>query len=130
MSAYFTTDDLIACYRRGVFPMADARDDDRTYLVDPDRRGVLPLDGFHIPRRLARTVRADLYEIRIDTAFAELVEACAAPTPDRPETWINAPIQALYGELFARGLASSVIVSLCCIVFGLLCFRFIKPRHR
>ena len=108
MAELFTVDDLIACYRRGVFPMADARDDDRTYLIDPEKRGVIPLDAFHLSRRLARTVRGDLYEVRIDTAFAEVVEACAAPRPDRPETWINGPIQSMYAELFARGLAHSV----------------------
>ncbi len=88
--------------------MADARDDDETYLIDPDRRGVIPLEGFHLSRRLARTVRAEPYEVRIDSAFAETVAACAAPRPDRPETWINAPIQAMYAELFSRGLAHSV----------------------
>jgi leucyl/phenylalanyl-tRNA--protein transferase len=108
VSELFTVDDLIACYRRGVFPMADARDDDRTYLIDPDSRGVIPLDDFHIPRRLARTVRADRFEMRIDTAFAEVVQACAAPTPQRAETWINGEIEDLYGELFGRGLAHSV----------------------
>jgi leucyl/phenylalanyl-tRNA--protein transferase len=108
VSDLFTVDDLIACYRRGVFPMADARDDERTYLIDPDERGVIPLSGFHLSRRLARTVRADGFEVRIDTAFPEVVQACAAPRPDRPETWINGPIEALYGELFVRGLAHSV----------------------
>ncbi|HTK34239.1 MAG TPA: leucyl/phenylalanyl-tRNA--protein transferase [Caulobacteraceae bacterium] len=104
----FTVDDLIACYRRGVFPMADARDDEDTYLIDPERRGVIPLDGFHIARRLARTVRSEPYEVRIDTAFASVVEACATPRPGRPETWINGQIEGLYGELFARGLAHSI----------------------
>jgi leucyl/phenylalanyl-tRNA--protein transferase len=104
----FTADHLIACYRRGVFPMADARDDERIFLIDPEHRGVLPLDGFHIPRRLARTVRSDLYEVRIDTAFAAVVEACAEARDDRPDTWINHTIQRLYGDLFARGQAHSV----------------------
>jgi leucyl/phenylalanyl-tRNA--protein transferase len=108
VSDLFTVDDLVACYRRGVFPMADARDDERTYLIDPDRRGVIPLDGFHLSRRLARTVRAERFEVRIDTAFSEVVQACAAPRPDRPETWINGPIQTLYDALFGRGLAHSV----------------------
>lgn len=107
-SAAFTPDDLIACYRRGVFPMADARDDDTVYLVDPEERGVLPLESFHVPRRLARTVRDDPFEIRIDTAFERVVEACAAPRPGRAETWINRPIRRLYGELYARGQAHSV----------------------
>jgi leucyl/phenylalanyl-tRNA--protein transferase len=104
----FTADDLVACYRRGVFPMAEARDDDRVFLIDPERRGVMPLESFHISRRLARTIRANLFEIRIDTAFDAVIDACAAPAPDRPETWINAPIRHLYRELFGRGLVHTV----------------------
>jgi len=104
----FSADDLVACYRRGVFPMAEARDDDRVFLIDPERRGVMPLEDFHIPRRLARTVRANPFDIRIDTAFDAVIEACASPAPDRPETWINAPIQHLYRELFGRGLVHTV----------------------
>lgn len=104
----FGAEDLLACYARGVFPMADAREDDRVFLIDPERRGVLPLERFHVSRRLARTVRGDPFEIRIDTAFPELVRACAALSPGRSETWINAPIEALYGELFELGAAHSV----------------------
>jgi len=104
----FTADDLVACYRRGVFPMAEARDDDRVFLIDPERRGVIPLDGFHIPKRLARTVRSNPFDIRIDSAFDEVIDACAAPAPDRPETWINAPIRHLYRELFGRGVVHTV----------------------
>ncbi len=108
MPALSAADELIACYRRGVFPMADARGDDRIYLIDPETRGIIPLNGFHLARRLARTVRSDRFEVRIDTAFPAVVEACAAPRPGRMETWINGQIQALYGELFARGQAHSV----------------------
>lgn len=104
----FTIEDLIDCYRRGVFPMADARDDERIFLVDPQRRGVIPLAGLHIPRRLARTVRSNLYSVRIDTAFDAVVAACAEARPGRAETWINAPIQAMYGELYRLGQAHSV----------------------
>ena len=104
----FTADHLIACYRRGVFPMADARDDDRIFLIDPEHRGVLPLDAFHVPRRLARTVRSDVYEVRVDTAFEAVVASCAAAKPNRPDTWINHPIERLYGDLFRRGQAHSV----------------------
>ena len=106
--AAFTVDDLIACYARGVFPMADAHDDERIYLVDPERRGVLPLDGFHIPKRLARTVRAEQFQVRVDTAFEAILEACAEPRPNRPETWISTPIKSLYMDLYRRGLAHSV----------------------
>jgi leucyl/phenylalanyl-tRNA--protein transferase len=104
----FSTDDLIDCYRRGVFPMADARHDARVFLVDPARRGVVPLGGFRVSRRLARTVRSDRFEVRIDTAFEAVVEQCAAPRAGRLETWINGPIQQMYAELHRRGLAHSV----------------------
>ncbi|HEY2177581.1 MAG TPA: leucyl/phenylalanyl-tRNA--protein transferase [Caulobacteraceae bacterium] len=104
----FSADDLIDCYRRGVFPMADARHDERLFLVDPARRGIIPLSGFHVSRRLARTVRSPRFEIRIDSAFEAVVEACAAPRPGRTETWINRSIEALCSELFKRGAAHSV----------------------
>ncbi len=104
----FTADDLIECYRRGVFPMAEARKDDEIFLVDPARRGVVPLTGFHVPHRLARTVRREPFEVRVDTAFAAVVEACAAPAEGRTETWINGPIERLYAELFARGYCHTV----------------------
>ncbi len=104
----FTADDLLDCYRRGVFPMADSRRDATMFLVDPARRGVLPLDTFHISRRLARTVRSDRFEVRVNTAFDAVIEGCAAPQPGRSETWINGAIQTLVGELFARGQAHSV----------------------
>jgi leucyl/phenylalanyl-tRNA--protein transferase len=100
--------ELLACYARGVFPMADARTDERVFLIDPERRGVIPLERFHVSRRLARTVRADRFEIRTDTAFPEVVAACAAEAPDRRETWINRPIEQLYNELHLDGHAHSV----------------------
>ena len=106
--AAFDARDLLSCYARGVFPMADARDDDRVFLIDPERRGVLPLDRFHVARRLARTVRADPFEIRVDAAFQRVVEACAASGPGRTETWINHPIEDLYVRLQALGFAHSV----------------------
>lgn len=104
----FTATDLLGCYERGVFPMADAREDDKIFLIDPSERGVMPLEGFHVPRRLARTVRSDHYQVRIDTAFEQVVEACAAARPGRPDTWINRPIQSLYRELFLLGFGHSV----------------------
>ena len=103
-----TVEDLLTWYEQGVFPMADAREDENIYLIDPEARGVVPLGGFHVPRRLARTVRQDLYQVRIDTAFEQVVAQCAAPRPDRPDTWINRPIQRLYRDLFARGFGHSV----------------------
>src|SRR4051812_669413 len=106
--AQFDARDLLSCYARGVFPMADAREDDRVFLIDPDRRGVLPLKGFHVSHRLARTVRGDPFEVRIDTAFRRVVQACAEAGPGRLETWINHPIEDLYVGLQERGFAHSV----------------------
>src|SRR5512141_2699075 len=108
MSARFDARDLLDCYARGVFPMADAREDARVFLIDPERRGVIPLDRFHVPTRLARTVRGEPFEVRIDTAFHEVVLACATPAPDRAETWINHPIENLYLTLHRTGFAHSV----------------------
>jgi len=104
----FTAEELIACYKRGVFPMAEARDDPRVFLIDPEERGVIPLDGFHTPRRLARTVRAEPFDVRVDTAFEAVIDGCSAQADDRPETWINDAIRHLYRELFARGQAHTV----------------------
>ncbi len=104
----FDVETLIDCYRQGLFPMAETRGDETIYLIDPEHRGVIPLEGFHLSHRLARTVRAGRFEVRVDSAFAQVIAECALPGPGRLETWINAPIEALYGELFRRGLAHSV----------------------
>jgi len=104
----FTVENLIECYRLGIFPMAETRDDERVFLIDPERRGVLPLERFHVPSRLARTVRSDRFEVRIDTAFELVLDACAESRPGREDTWINGPIRELYLGLFARGAAHSV----------------------
>ncbi len=108
MSFGFGPDDLIRCYRQGVFPMAEHRDDPDLFLVDPEVRGVLPLNGFHIPRSLRKAVRAEPFEIRADTAFSRVMEACAESTSERPSTWINTPILNLYSDLHHRGYAHSV----------------------
>ena len=108
MSDRFDTNDLLNCYRRGVFPMADSREDMRLFLMDPDLRGVLPLDKFHVPKRLARTVRQNPFRITVDTAFNRVIEACAEPHPTRPATWINDAILNLYGALHRQGHAHSV----------------------
>lgn len=108
MSFGFGADDLINCYRQGVFPMAEHRDDPDLFLVDPEVRGVLPLRGFHIPRSLRKVIRSEPFDIRVDTAFSRVMEACAERTPDRPSTWINTPILNLYSDLHHRGYAHSV----------------------
>ena len=107
-SSVFGPEELLACYARGVFPMAEDRDDPRVFLVEPDQRGVVPLDRFHIPTRLRRTVRGEPFQVRVDTAFAAVLDACAAPMPGREDTWINDPIRRLYLELHARGHAHSL----------------------
>ena len=104
----FDARDLLDCYARGVFPMADAREDSSVFLIDPERRGVIPLDRFHVSRRLARTVRGDPFEVRTDTAFHDVMLACAASGPGRTETWINRPIERLYVRLHELGHAHSV----------------------
>ena len=88
--------------------MAERRDSRDIVWVDPDRRGILPLDGFHVPRSLSKTLRRHPFEITVDRAFAEVMLACAEPAPGRENTWINDVILELYGELHARGHAHSV----------------------
>jgi leucyl/phenylalanyl-tRNA---protein transferase len=99
---------LLEAYAAGIFPMAEGADDRELFWVDPVRRGVLPLDGFHVPRRLARTLRGGRFEIRCDSAFEPVMRSCAAASDDRPQTWINDEIVTLYTELFRRGAAHSV----------------------
>jgi leucyl/phenylalanyl-tRNA--protein transferase len=103
-----TPDLLLQAYRIGVFPMGERRDDPKLHWLDPRLRAVLPLDGFHLPHRLARTVRSERFTVSADTSFAEIVRACAEPRPGHPESWINEPIIDLYSELHSRGHAHSV----------------------
>ena len=99
---------LLRAYALGIFPMAERRDDNEIYWVDPERRGILPLDDFHLPRRLARTVRQQRFDVTIDTDFEAIVGLCAAPDFGRSETWINGPIRRLTNQLFALGYGHSV----------------------
>lgn len=108
MSSRFGTEELLNCYRRGMFPMADSRDDPSLFLVNPEIRGILPLDAFHIPKRLKRRVCQDPFRVTFDTAFTRVMEACAEPHEGRPSTWINSPIVNLYSALHREGYAHSV----------------------
>ena len=108
MSRVFGPNELLDCYRRGVFPMAEDREDTRLFLVDPDLRGVLPLDRFHVSKSLRKTILSDVFTVRANTAFTRVVELCAEAAPDRPSTWINVPIVNLYGALHRMGHAHSV----------------------
>ncbi len=103
-----TPDLLLQAYRIGVFPMGERRDDPKLHWLDPRLRAVLPLDRFHLPHRLARTVRSGRFAVSADTAFAEIVRACAEPRPEHPESWINEPIVDLYSQLHSRGHAHSI----------------------
>src|SRR5262249_32914960 len=99
---------LIACYRRGVFPMAESRADDGFFIVDPEWRCIFPLETFHVPHRLARTLRRGSFTFTVNRDFAGVIDGCAAPGKDREDTWINPDIRALYLKMHARGLAHSV----------------------
>ncbi len=101
-------DILLRAYAVGLFPMAERHDDPTLYWIDPEKRGIMPLDTFHIPRRLKKSVRQGVYDIRCDTAFEEVIRRCADPAPDRKETWINDEIIQLYSDLFDIGRAHSV----------------------
>lgn len=99
---------LVRAYAAGVFPMAEDYDSDRIDWIEPRRRGIIPLDGFHIPRSLRKTMRRGGYELRIDHGFETVIRLCAAPTPERPRTWLNEPLIRAYVGLAGAGLAHSV----------------------
>jgi leucyl/phenylalanyl-tRNA--protein transferase len=103
-----TPDLLLQAYAAGIFPMAESAADPELFWVDPVRRGIIPLETFHVPRRLRRTLRHGPFEIRCNTAFADIMRGCSEPTAERPQTWINAEIIGLYTALFRRGAAHSV----------------------
>ena len=103
-----TPDILLRAYAAGIFPMAESADDPELFWVDPTKRGILPLDRFHVPRRLQRVLRRDVFAVRVDTAFAAVMRRCAAASERRPCTWINDEIVRLYTALAERGAAHSV----------------------
>lgn len=100
-----TPEQLLYGYSRGIFPMAD---EGKVYWYDPDPRAILPIERFHVPRRLARTMRQQTFQLHTDTAFGAVIRACAAPAPDREETWIDGKIIAAYTQLHEIGFAHSV----------------------
>ncbi|KQN19583.1 leucyl/phenylalanyl-tRNA--protein transferase [Sphingomonas sp. Leaf33] len=101
---------LLRAYALGVFPMSDARDDESVYWVEPRIRAVLPLDGFHLSRRLRRTIASERFRLTVDTAFDRIIALCAEAAEDRPDTWINAAIEQAFVTLHRRGYAHSVEV--------------------
>lgn len=96
---------LLSAYSQGIFPMAH---EDGIYWYDPDPRAILPLDGLHISRSLARTIKKGKFEIRVNTVFTAVMRACAAPTPGREETWISQEFITAYTNLHNLSFAHSV----------------------
>jgi leucyl/phenylalanyl-tRNA--protein transferase len=103
-----TPEILLRAYAEGLFPMAERRGDPTVYWVSPEKRGIIPLQDFHVPRRLARTVRSGAFTVTTDRAFRAVMEACAAPAPGREESWINDEILRLYTALHISGHAHSI----------------------
>lgn len=108
MKMHITPEILLRAYAAGLFPMAESADDLDLFWVEPEFRGVIPLDQFHVPRRLQKTIRKHPFEIRFNSAFEQVMRGCAEATPHRPNTWINATIRELYGSLHRLGHAHSV----------------------
>lgn len=101
---------IIRAYRAGIFPMSEDAADDDIFWVSPEMRGILPLDGFRLSTSLRKAIRKSDFEIRVDTDFEAVIEACATVGADRDTTWINRTIRSVYGELFRRGVAHTVEV--------------------
>jgi leucyl/phenylalanyl-tRNA---protein transferase len=101
---------LLKAYACGIFPMAESAEDNALYWIEPERRGILPLDRVHVPKRLARTIRGGGFEVKIDRNFEAVIEGCAAPRSGRRSTWINGRIRSLYRELFALGHCHTIEV--------------------
>jgi leucyl/phenylalanyl-tRNA---protein transferase len=99
---------MLRAYRHGMFPMAETRDSTRLFWLDPEMRGIMPLETFHIPRRLCRTALSGPYEVTADADFPAVIAGCATPAPGRDETWINPQIEHLFTELHRQGHAHSV----------------------
>lgn len=99
---------LLRAYSIGMFPMAEGADDPTLFWVDPELRGIFPLDRMIVSRTLARTIRSDRYEVRVDVDFDAVIDACAEAAPDRPNTWINKRIRRLYRDLFDFGFVHTV----------------------
>ena len=99
---------LLKAYACGIFPMAENAGDPTLYWIEPERRGILPLDRLHVPKRLARVIRQGRFEVRVDCSYEDVIEGCASSRAGRKTTWINARIRELYAELFAMGYCHTV----------------------
>jgi leucyl/phenylalanyl-tRNA--protein transferase len=101
---------LLKAYACGIFPMAESAEDNALYWIEPERRGILPLDRVHVPKRLARTIRRGGFEVKVDKNFEAVIDGCAAPRSGRRSTWINGRIRSLYRDLFALGHCHTIEV--------------------
>ena len=101
---------ILRAYAAGIFPMAEDAASPDLFWVSPEKRGVLPLDGFHISRSLRKTMKTREFSVRVDTDFEAVIDGCATEGEDRDSTWINPEIRRLYGELFRRGYVHTVEV--------------------
>ncbi|MEP3049812.1 MAG: leucyl/phenylalanyl-tRNA--protein transferase [Erythrobacter sp.] len=99
---------LLLAYQSGIFPMSDRRDDPEVFWVEPRERAIIPLDGFRLSKSLRKAVRQDRFQVTFNRDFAAVMEACAAPRPDHPESWISDRIIASYRQLHAHGSAHSI----------------------
>jgi leucyl/phenylalanyl-tRNA--protein transferase len=138
-----TPEVLLKAYSCGIFPMAESADDPALYWIEPERRGIIPLDRFHLPDRLARTVRSDRFAVAVDRDFDAIIDGCARPGPGRARTWINARIRNLYRKLYERGDCHTVEVyqdgelvgglygvSLGCAFFGESMFHTVRDASK
>ncbi|HAO43242.1 MAG TPA: leucyl/phenylalanyl-tRNA--protein transferase [Afipia sp.] len=107
-SSEITPSVLLRAYACGIFPMSESADDPTIFWVEPEKRGIIPLDGFRVTSRLARTVRSDAFRVTVNTAFKQTIAGCAAPQPGRDDTWINGRIRDLYTSLHEIGHCHSV----------------------
>ena len=103
-----TPEVLLKAYACGIFPMAESAEDPALYWIEPEHRGIIPLDGFHLPSRLARTVRSDRFDIRVNHDFEGVLDGCSEPAPGRARTWINKRIRTLYRKLYDIGHCHSI----------------------
>ena len=101
---------IVRAYQAGIFPMSEDAEDENLFWVSPEQRGIIPLEGFHLSTSLRKAIRKSGFAIKVDTDFPAVIEACATVGADRDSTWINGTIRAVYGELFARGIAHTVEV--------------------
>lgn len=110
LHAEITPEVLLRAYACGIFPMAESADDPTLFWVEPEERGVIPLDGMRVPSRLARTVRSDRFTVTVDQCFDDVMDGCAERAPGRDNTWINGRIRTLYSGLYRMGHCHSVEV--------------------